>query len=88
MPRNERHKTSYPGVYWIEGTDPATAKPEKVYYIVYRNREGKLVEEKAGRQNKDDMTPARASKIRARRIHGDELSNEERRQEIRALSNR
>lgn len=41
MPKNERHKTSYPGVYWIEGTDPATSKPEKVYYIVYRNREGK-----------------------------------------------
>jgi len=38
MPRNERHKTAYPGVYWIEGTDPATTKPEKVYYIVYWNR--------------------------------------------------
>ena len=89
VPKNERHKASgYRGVYWIDGIDPATSKQEKVYYIVYRNREGKLIEEKAGRQNKDDMTPSRASKIRARRIHGDELSNEERREATRALSNR
>ena len=88
MPTMKRHKTDHIGVFFIKGTDPATGKPEKVYYIVYRNREGKLIEEKAGRQNKDDMTPIRASKIRARRIHGDEPSNKERREAARELSNR
>jgi len=88
MPTMKRTETDYIGVYVRNSTDPATGKPEKVYYIIYRNRDGKWIEEKAGRQNKDDMTPSKASKIRARRIHGDEPSNEERREAIREKSNR
>lgn len=38
-----------------------------------------MVEEKAGRQFQNDMTPAKASRIRGKRIDGDEASNEERR---------
>ncbi|MFC1534973.1 tyrosine-type recombinase/integrase, partial [Thermodesulfobacteriota bacterium] len=79
----KRYKTKYPGVYYINGTSPITGKPEKIFYIRYR-RYGKLIEEKAGRQYQDDMTPARASQKRTRRIQGDELSNEEERAKTEA----
>ena len=86
MPILKRIKTKYPGVYYIKGTSPITGKPEKIFYIRYR-KDGKLIEEKAGRQSKNDMTPARAAKIRARRADGKELSNVEKREEIEAQKN-
>ena len=61
MPSMKRVKTKYPGVYYIQARSVAKGKPEKVFYIRYR-KNGKMVEEKAGRQFKDDMTPARVSK--------------------------
>jgi integrase len=76
MPSFKRIKTNYPGVFYIEGTSPATGKPEKIYYIRYR-KDGKMIEEKAGRQFQDDMTPARASRIRAERIEGKSISRKE-----------
>jgi integrase len=77
MPTKQRHWTKYPGVYYCEGMG-AKGKAEKIYYIVYR-RQGKLIEEKAGRERQDDMTPARAAGMRAKRIEGKELSNTEKR---------
>jgi len=76
----ERMKTNYPGVYYImsKATD---GRPEKIYYIFYR-KGGKQIEEKAGRQFQNDMTPARAARIRAQRIEGG-ASNQERRDEAR-----
>lgn len=82
MPLYKRQKTNYPGVYFIEGTSVATVKPELIYYIMYR-KDGKLIEEKAGRQHQDDMTPAKASRIRALRIQGNQLSNEGKRKVFR-----
>ena len=79
MPALKRVKTKYAGVVYVEGISPATREPEKIYYIRYR-RDGKQVEEKAGRQFQDDMTPARASGLRAQRMQGRELSNEARRE--------
>ncbi len=81
MPTMKRHKTTYPGVWYIEGTG-ADGKSERIFYIGYR-KAGKWIEEKAGRARRDDMTAARASAIRARRIEGDEPSNEERREAAR-----
>ncbi|MBU4233228.1 MAG: site-specific integrase [Proteobacteria bacterium] len=78
MPKQQRYKTNYPGVFFIEGTS-AGGKSERIYYIVYR-KHGKLIEEKAGRQFKDDMIPARASKVRTQRIEGDLPTNRERRE--------
>lgn len=77
MPSKKRNWTKYAGVYFIE-VKGAKGKPEKVYYIVYR-RQGKLIEEKAGRERQDDMTPARAAGIRANKLDGKALSNNERR---------
>jgi len=80
---SKRIKTKYPGVFYREakriggiGSD----KVEKVYYIVFK-KNGKVVEEKAGRQFVDDMTEARAAGIRSDRIEGKRLS----RKEIREL---
>ena len=78
MPTQKRHRTKYPGVTFTEGIDPRTGKPEKIFYIRYR-RNGKQIEEKAGRQHINDMTATRASKIRASRMSG-EPSNTERRE--------
>lgn len=81
MPTMKRFKTNYVGVYYVIGTAIATRKPEKIFYITYR-REGKLIEEKAGRQFSDAMTPAKASRIRGDRIEGKQLSNRARREKI------
>jgi integrase len=78
MPATDRTKTKYPGVYYIMGTS-IEGKPEKIYYIRYR-RDGVLIEEKAGRQNQNDMTPAKANNIRSDRINGKEPSNKAKRE--------
>jgi len=78
MPVQERHKTKYAGVYYIIGRMVGTNKPERIYYIRYR-KDGKQIDEKAGRQFQNDMTAARAAGIRADRISGKDLSNQERR---------
>jgi len=75
-----RVKTDYPGVFYIFGE--GARGPEKIYYIRYR-RNGKMIEEKAGRQFQDDMTPARASEMRSRRIDKKEQPNREKRKEQR-----
>lgn len=84
MPAQKRHKTKYPGVYYIVGTDDRTGnpRPERIYYIMYR-KDGKQIHEKAGRQFQDDMTPARAVGIRSERIAG-KPSNKENREAVRA----
>jgi integrase len=78
MPKQKRHKTKYPGVYYTIGTKAKTKKPERIYYYYFR-KNGRIVEEKAGRQSKDDMTAARANQIRARKIDGELMTNAERR---------
>ena len=79
----QRFQTKYPGVSYIMGTDPATGKPERIYYIRYR-KDGKAIEEKIGRQNSDKMNPKRAADARVRRMHGEEPTNQERREAEKA----
>jgi integrase len=83
----KRFKTSYPGVFYIIGKALGRSGDEKIYYIRYR-RNGKMVEEKVGRQYADDMTPARASGIRAQRVEGKQKSNQEKRDEAVQLANK
>ena len=77
MPKQDRIKTKYPGVYYIVKGN------EKVFYIYYRSN-GRQIEEKAGRQFADDMTAAKAAGIRADRSKGKEPSNSARREKIKA----
>lgn len=72
----KRIKTKYPGVYYREASRIGGNGTEKVYYIVFKQN-GKVHEEKVGRQFVDDMTPARAAGIRAERIEGKRLSRQE-----------
>jgi integrase len=80
MPKFKRHKIKkYPGVYFIEGTQVNTGNPEKIYYISYR-KDGKKIEEKAGREFQHAMTPAKANRIRTERIFGTKPNNREQRE--------
>lgn len=79
MAKPKRHRTKYLGVFFIEGTHVATGKAEKIYYMRYR-KNGKQVEEKAGRQYQDNMTPAKASTLRAQKIDGLKQTNNEARE--------
>jgi integrase len=79
MPVMKRIKTDYPGVYYVIGDAIATNRRERIFYIRYR-RSGRAYDEKAGRQFSDDMTAARAARIRAERIEGKSLSNRARRE--------
>ena len=80
----KRIKTRYPGVFFREANRIGGSGTEKVYYILFK-KDGKVFEEKAGRQYKDAMTPARAAGIRAERIEGKRLSRKEIRSKERAL---
>ena len=79
MASHQRIKTKYPGVFYREVARIGASGIERVYYILFK-RDGKLYEEKVGRQYVDDMTPAKAAGIRSERIEGRRLSRKEIRQ--------
>jgi len=72
----KRIKTNYPGVVYREVDRIGGNGLERVYYIIFK-KDGKVFEEKVGRQYADDMTPARASRIRAERIENRRKSPKE-----------
>jgi integrase len=74
----KRVKTKYPGVFYREAKRLGGKGLEKVYYIVFK-KNGKVIEEKAGRQFVDAMTQAKAAHIRGDRIEGKRLSPKEKR---------
>lgn len=76
----KRHKTKYPGVFYREGERIGGPGIENIYYVVFKVN-GKVVEEKVGRQYADDMTPAKAARIRADRIEGRRISRKEAREQ-------
>ena len=80
----KRHKTSYPGVFYREAERLGGPGKERVYYIVFK-KDGKVYEEKVGRQYKDNMTPARADRIRGERVEGKRLSRKEAREAAAAI---
>lgn len=82
----QRIKTKYPGVYYREAKRIGGKGSEKVYYIVYK-KDGRVQEEKAGRQFTDDMTPAKASRYRAERVENRRLSRKEIKQQKEAEKN-
>jgi len=75
----KREKTDYPGVFYREVKRLGKKGNERVYYAVYK-KNGKVFEEKVGRQFVDDMTASRAATIRGELIEG----KRQRRSEIRA----
>jgi len=79
----KRIKTNYPGVYYRLAQRIGKKGTEKIYYIVFK-QDGKTHEEKVGRQFQDDMSPARAARIRAERIEGKRESRKEIRERRKA----
>ena len=71
-----RKKTAYPGVFFREVKRVGSTGTERVYYVVFK-KDGKVYEEKVGRQYVDAMTPAKASRVRAERIEGKRPSRKE-----------
>lgn len=80
---SRRIKTAYPGVFYREAQRIGGKGIERVYYIVLK-KYGRVLEEKAGRQYADDMTPARAAHIRAERVEGKRPSRKELREQEEA----
>jgi len=79
----KRIKTDYKGVYYREAERIGGRGKERVYYIVFKSG-GKVLEEKVGRQYADDMTPARAARVRGDRIEGRRKSRKEVREAAKA----
>ena len=80
---SKRMKTTYPGVFYREANRIGGKGTEKVYYIVFK-KNGKVLEEKAGRQFADNMTPAKAATYRGARIEGKRKSRKEIREQEQA----
>jgi len=92
MPKNERHPTKYPGVYYIRKfkrgmqvksedlykytNEELEKRKESVFYIVYR-LEGRKIEEKAKRLPGEKMTASLANRVRAAKLEGRILPNGE-----------
>jgi len=76
-----RIKTDYRGVYYYEQPRVGGTGTEKVFYVVFKLA-GKVHEEPAGRQFRDNMTAAKAARVRAALIEGNrELAKERRERE-------
>jgi len=73
----------YKGIYYREVDRRDQPGRERVYYIVFK-KDGKVYEEKVGRQYENDMTPARANSIRGTRIRGKGQSRKEIREQQKA----
>ena len=84
MAQAKRCKTRYPGVFYRETERIGMKGTEKVFYIVFK-KEGKVFEEKVGRQFADNMTEAKAAGIRAERIEGKRASRKEIREAQEAI---
>ncbi|TET85344.1 MAG: site-specific integrase [Desulfobacteraceae bacterium] len=82
----KRNATRYPGVFYREAQRVGGRGTEKVYYVVFK-KNGKLIEEKAGRQFVDDMTPAKAANIRGELIEGKRLTRKEIQEQEKAKKN-
>lgn len=81
----QRLKTEYKGVFYrISKRQSGEPGEERIYYIVFK-KNGKVYEEKIGRQFADDLTPAKVNRIRAARIDGRRKSRKEIRDEIKAV---
>jgi len=66
----------YIGVFYRIGKRIAGNGTEKIYYVTYK-KDGEKFEEKVGRQYSDQMTPAKASLIRADIIEGRRATRKE-----------
>ena len=77
----KRFKTKYPGIFYREAERIGGPGTEKIYYALFK-KDGKFIEAKCGRQYVDDMTPAKAARIRAELIEGKRFTPKEQREKL------
>lgn len=78
---SKRNKTKYPGVFYRNAERIGGNGTEKVFYAVFKKKVGgkpTVFEEKCGRQYADDMTAAKAARMRGEFIEGNRLTRRER----------
>jgi DNA-binding CsgD family transcriptional regulator len=73
MPKSERIKTSYPGVFYSSVFSKKNDRLDRSYYIRYR-KNGEQIEEKVGQQLQNEMTSKRASMIRNEIVEDNRIS--------------
>ena len=83
----KRFRTDYPGIFYRTAKRIGGKGTEKVYYAKYKV-DGKTVETKIGRQFADDMTPAKASRIRGELIEGKRETRKQKREREAAESDK
>jgi len=76
MPKQARISTKYKGVFYVP-----LSGGDQTYYIRYK-REGKTIEERAGRK-KQGWTAAKANRLRNERLAGKSISNNQQRAQQR-----
>ncbi|MFZ7126964.1 MAG: tyrosine-type recombinase/integrase [Desulfobacterales bacterium] len=74
----------YKGIFYRMAKRLGGPGEERVYYAVYKDADGKLIETKLGRQYKNRMTPAKAAKMRSDLIEGRRLTRQEEREKRQA----
>ena len=74
----KRTKTNYQGVYTVEvgRTGGSASQTDKSFVIAYM-KDGKLHEERVGREIKDGMTAKKAQLVRLKKVEGEEQTNRE-----------
>ncbi|MFO7760762.1 MAG: hypothetical protein R6V20_04045, partial [Desulfobia sp.] len=79
----KRHKTDYPGVFYREISRQGWKGVEKMYYVSFK-RNSRKIEERIGGQYRDNMTRAKAARIRSDLIEGRRLTKKEEKARLEA----
>ncbi|GAB6059726.1 tyrosine-type recombinase/integrase [Desulfonatronum parangueonense] len=77
---SKRHKTQYAGVYYVEVPRLGGPGTEKSFIVSYRDKSGKQIEARVGRQYRDGMNPKQASIERGKLIEGKTLAPKQERE--------
>ena len=83
----KRVKTKHIGVYYRNVERIGGQGVEKCFYITFK-KDGRMHEEKVGRQYANHMTEGKAARVRAERIEGRRKSRKEIREEAKAKDER
>ncbi len=79
----KRQPTKYPGVFFRIGKRLDGPGEERIYYAVWKDSTGKVIETRVGRQYKDKMTASQANQQRSLLMTGKEKTGQQKRVEAK-----
>jgi integrase len=79
----KRQPTKYPGVFFRIGKRLDGPGEERIYYAVWKDSTGKVIETRVGRQYKDKMTASQANQQRSLLMTGKEKTGQQKREEAK-----